>query len=266
MGARETVSAPEGTVVRVENLFSIVPARLKFLKKDATERRQINALVTRYAMAYPHVRFHLRQENRITLQTSGNGDLREVLAGLYGPDAARQMLEVLADEDEVNLSGFISPTGLTRASRREITFFVNGRWVQDYTLTSALVQAYHTMLMVGRFPMAVIFLKIEPQWVDVNVHPAKAEVRFQHRDLIFRAVRREPAVPYWPMPLFPTWTLMHLPAGCLQIRISLSVGKRVRPGKCPWQLLMSHCLGKNQKKLSQAYHAAGFHFCVSLGR
>ncbi|HLF90976.1 MAG TPA: DNA mismatch repair endonuclease MutL, partial [Anaerolineales bacterium] len=186
----EPVGAPQGTVVRVENLFYNVPARLKFLKADTTERRQIDALVTRYALAYPHVRFQLRQDGRISLQTSGNGNRREVLGILYGTDTARHMLEVDAAYEDFHLTGFTSPTSLTRSNRSEITFFVNGRWVQDSALTAALIQAYHTLLMVGRFPMAVLFLELPPEMVDVNVHPTKAEVRFRERDRVFADVAR----------------------------------------------------------------------------
>jgi DNA mismatch repair protein MutL len=186
----QPVGAPGGTVVRVEDLFLNVPARLKFLKSDRTERRLIDTLVMRYALAYPQVRFQLRQENRQSLQTSGNGDSREVLANLYGVEIAKQMIEVLADDDELCVTGFVSPTGLTRSNRQEIVFFVNGRPVQDSALTTALVQAYHTMLMVGRYPMAILFLELPPEMVDVNVHPAKAEVRFRDRDRVFRGVGR----------------------------------------------------------------------------
>ena len=186
----EPVGAPEGTLVKVEDLFYNVPARLKFLKTDTTERRQIDNLVTRYALAYPKVRFHLHQDGRAGLQTSGNGDRREVLAALYGVDIARQMLEVLAEEDGLNVSGFISPTSLTRTNRREINFFVNGRPVQDAALSAALLKAYHTLLMVGRYPMAVLFLELTPEAVDVNVHPTKAEVRFREPDRIFTGVQR----------------------------------------------------------------------------
>jgi DNA mismatch repair protein MutL len=189
-GSIQTTGAPAGTLIRVENLFFNVPARLKFLKNDSTERSQIDALVTRYAMAYPKVRFHLKQEARLALQTSGNGDRREVLSALYGVDTARQMLEVLADYDDLRITGFISPISLTRSNRKEVTFFVNGRPVQDPMLTTALLQAYHNLLMVGRFPMAVLFLEMPPQLLDVNVHPTKAEVRFQDRDLVFSAVQR----------------------------------------------------------------------------
>jgi DNA mismatch repair protein MutL len=177
-------------VVRVENLFYNVPARLKFLKSDTTERSQIDGLVTRYAMAYPSVRFHLMQENKVTLQTSGNGERREALGALYGVEIARQMLEVLAESEGLRVTGFISPLTLTRSNRREITFFVNGRPVQDVTLVTALVQAYQNLIMVGRYPMAVIFLDLDPSDVDVNVHPTKAEVRFRERDQVFSAVQR----------------------------------------------------------------------------
>jgi len=186
----EPAGLPGGTTVRVEDLFLTVPARLKFLKTDATERSQIDSLVARYALAYPDVRFQLVQDGHSSLSTPGNGNRREVLAGLYGVDLASQMIEVLRQEENLNLTGFISPVSVTRATRRDITFFVNGRWVQDPALSSALVQAYHTMLMVGRYPAAALFLMREPEEVDVNVHPAKAEVRFRRQDKVFSVVQR----------------------------------------------------------------------------
>jgi DNA mismatch repair protein MutL len=127
---------------------------------------------------------------------------------LYGVDTARQMLEVIAEDDGLKLSGFISPISITRSNRREMTFFINGRWVQDIPLNAALTQAYHTMLMVGRYPLTTLFLELEPGAVDVNVHPAKAEVRFREQDRVFsfvqRAVRRA-LLAYAPVPsLVPT--------------------------------------------------------------
>ncbi len=189
-GPLQPVGAPAGTVVRVEDLFFNVPARKKFLKTDRTERRQIDTLVTQYALAYPQVRFHLRQEKRQSVQTSGNGDRREVLADLYGVEIAKQMVEVLSEDENLQVTGFISPTTLTRSNRREIKFFVNGRPIQDAALVTAVIQAYHTLLMVGRYPLAVLFLKLPAHLVDVNVHPAKAEVRFRDRDHVFRGVGR----------------------------------------------------------------------------
>ena len=199
----EPVGAPAGTVVRVEDLFFNVPARLKFLKADVTERRAIDALMTRYALAYPHIRFKVTQDGVLALQTAGDGDRRAILAALYGVEVARQLLEITAQETGIHLSGHISPTSVTRSNRREITVFVNGRWVQDAALTTAVVQAYHTLLMVGRYPLGALFLEIEPEDVDVNVHPAKAEVRFKNPDRVFgfvqRAVRRG-LLAYSPVP------------------------------------------------------------------
>ncbi|MHB0966094.1 MAG: DNA mismatch repair endonuclease MutL [Bellilinea sp.] len=224
-GQVTSTGIPIGTVIRVEDLFYNVPARLKFLKSDMTERNQINNLVTRYALAYPQVRFELEQDGKIVLRTTGNNDRREILAQLYGVEVARQMLEVTLEEG-VRVSGFISPVALTRSNRREITFFVNGRWVQDAALVAALMQAYHTLLMIGRYPLAVLFIQLEPEEVDVNVHPAKAEVRFRSPDQVFSAVQRAvkrallayspvPNVntPYWNAPVYqqravdPAWDM-----------------------------------------------------------
>lgn len=190
IGTVEVVGAPVGTLVRVEDLFFNVPARLKFLKRDQTERQQIDALVTRYALAYPQVRFQLFHDGTPIFQTTGNGNRREVLAQLYDVEISRQMLEVEYEDEMVSVSGFTSPVGLTRSNRKEITFFVNGRWVQDTALSTALLQAYHTLLMVGRYPMAILFINLHPEEVDVNVHPTKAEVRFRNPDRVFSAVSR----------------------------------------------------------------------------
>jgi DNA mismatch repair protein MutL len=202
----EAVGAPVGTLVRVEDLFYNVPARLKFLKQDVTERRAIDGLVTRYALAYPGVRFRLTDGTTPTLQTSGDGDRRAILAALYGVDVARQMLEVLSEEDGIRITGYISPAALTRSNRREMTFFINGRWVSDTPLTQALMQAYHTLLMVGRYPLTTLFLEIDPQEVDVNVHPAKAEVRFRNQERVFSFVQRSTRralLAYSPVPSLP---------------------------------------------------------------
>lgn len=190
LSAVEPIGAPPGTVVKVADLFYNVPARLKFLKKDVTERRHIEEFVARYALSYPHVRFQLRQDDRLTIQTSGNGDRREVLASLYSVDLAQQMLEVLAEYEQLSITGFTSAISFTRSNRREITLFINGRWIQDSALVTAVVQAYHTFLMVGRYPQSELFLELPPELVDVNVHPTKAEVRFRERDLVFRGVQR----------------------------------------------------------------------------
>jgi DNA mismatch repair protein MutL len=189
VGAVQQIGAPVGTMVRVQDLFFNTPARLKFLKSPASERRRIDNLVVQYALAYPQTRFHLYQDGKAALQTSGNGRRRETLAAQYGAEIARQMLEVDYSERDLQVSGFISPTALTRSNRREILFFVNGRPVQDSALSSALLRGYHTYLMVGRYPLAALFIDIPAEAVDVNVHPAKAEVRFRNPETVFSGVQ-----------------------------------------------------------------------------
>lgn len=199
----EVMGVPVGTVVSVRDLFYNTPARLKFLKREQTERQQIDGLVTRYALAYPDRAFKLTQDERVILQTSGNGDRREVLTQIYGVELARQLLEVDFADEGMRISGFISPIALTRSNRKEMTFFVNGRWVQENALSSAVMHAYQTFIMVGRYPISILFIQVEPEEVDVNVHPAKAEVRFRKPDQIFslmqRAVRRA-LLAYSPVP------------------------------------------------------------------
>jgi DNA mismatch repair protein MutL len=184
------LGAPQGTHILVEELFYNVPARLKFLKSDRAENRRIQLFFTRYALAYPNVRFSLEIDGRSRLRTSGNGDRREILAALYSPDLARRMIEVNAEHEDMTVAGFISPTDVTRANRGQLNYFVNGRWVQDIALSTALIQAFRGLLMVGRFPLAALFIEIPSKNVDVNVHPTKAEVRFLDTDHVFSIVQR----------------------------------------------------------------------------
>ncbi len=192
--AREPSGRPPGTVITVEDLFFNVRARRKFLRTERTERRHIDILVTRYAMAYPHLRFTLAHEGRTTFQSNGSDDLREVLVAVYGATNAAQMIKVGSSEvpsaSPIRVEGYVSAPSLHRSNRNEITLFVNGRWVQDQRLAFAVTQAYHTLLMSKRYPLAVIQVELPPEEVDVNVHPAKTQVRFRDGDAVFRAVQR----------------------------------------------------------------------------
>lgn len=184
------VPAPTGTEVHVEDLFFNVPARLKFLKTDNTENRQITGLVTRYALAYPHIRWSLEQDGRLIFQTTGSGNQKEILQELYGTQDAKELLPIEYSAQEISIKGYVSSLSLSRSHRRDITLFVNGRWVQDTSLTAAVIKAYNTMLMVGRYPVAILFIQLPPNRVDVNVHPSKAEVRFREPDQLFSALQR----------------------------------------------------------------------------
>ncbi len=188
--SRDLVGAPQGTVIAVGNLFYNVPARRKFLKSVTTEKRLIDEFVTRYALAYPAVRSRLSHEGRVTFQSQGSGDLVDVLVGIYGAEIAGELLPLDGSGATVSVSGYVGPPGLHRANRNQITLFVNGRWIRDNRLTYAIIQAYHTLLPTGRYPVAVVFVELPYEQVDVNVHPAKTEVRFRDADAVFGAVQR----------------------------------------------------------------------------
>ncbi|MFA5611739.1 MAG: DNA mismatch repair endonuclease MutL [Anaerolineaceae bacterium] len=199
----QRVAAPQGTEITVEDLFFNVPARLKFLRKDITEAKHITGLVTRYAMAYPWIRWSLIQNGNPEFQSTGSGDRLEILQALFGTQESKSLMPLNFNDKDLTIAGFISDLSLTRSNRKDITLFVNGRWVQDPMLTAAVIRAYNTMLMVGRYPVVVLFLEIPTHLVDVNVHPTKAEVRFREQDQVFsgvqRAIRRG-LLAYTPIP------------------------------------------------------------------
>ncbi|MFZ4826861.1 MAG: DNA mismatch repair endonuclease MutL [Phototrophicaceae bacterium] len=189
----QRVGIPNGTVVTVENLFFNTPARLKFLKSDSTEKRHVAAVVMNYAMAYPHIRFVLSQDGREQLHTHGTGNLADALVSILGIEEFSKMVDVQWEKnatDVYRVHGYTSIPDYSRADRSRITLFVNGRAVQDSKLGFAVVQAYHTFLMQGRFPIAILCIDVNPAFVDVNVHPAKAEVRFSDPNVVFSAVQR----------------------------------------------------------------------------
>ncbi len=186
---KEPKGAPVGTMVSVENLFYNVPARRKFLKHPATETAHITEVVVHYAMAYPEVKFTLFKEGQLSFQSPGSGNMREVLARVYGSEVAGAFLELETVEGYLKVHGYISPPSLHKAQRSH-TFFVNRRWVQDSILSKALLEAYHGFLPAGRYPVAVISLELDPLHVDVNVHPTKREVRFRNPEEVFQALQK----------------------------------------------------------------------------
>ena len=191
-----------GTVITVENLFYNTPARLKFLRSEATESSHIVELVSAYAMAYPELRFYLLDNGRLVLQTSGNGRLYDVLIKAFDLAMAQQMLEVHPEESpaavedgiarsaDVHVTGYVGMPGLHRATRNYQIFFVNRRWIQDRSLSFAVEEAYRTLIPAGRHPVAVLSITMNPADVDVNVHPTKREVRFRDPRSVFSAVQR----------------------------------------------------------------------------
>jgi DNA mismatch repair protein MutL len=184
--------SPAGTTITVEHLFHSVPARLKFLRQPRTEAGHIHEVVTHYALAYPAVRFRLTVDGRQIFQSTGAGSLYDVLIAVHGLELAADMLalEELAEDDRVVVSGYTGVPVLHRANRSYITLFVNRRWIQDTSLAHAVAQAYHGLLPVGRHPVAVVLVDVDPAEVDVNVHPTKREVKFRDGRRVFSAVQR----------------------------------------------------------------------------
>jgi len=176
--AEGETSAPRGTVMTVKDLFYNTPARLKYMKTIQTELGHLSDMVYRHALARPDIAFSFRHNGNVLLKTTGSGDLRQVAAAIYGTASAKSMAELAAEHPDYTLTGLVALPEETRASRNAITVLVNGRYVRSPAVMQALLAAYHTLLPVGRYPLAILHLRMHPTLVDVNVHPAKLEVRF----------------------------------------------------------------------------------------
>ena len=189
--AVEPAGRGPGTTVEVTDLFYNTPARRKFLKAESTEFGHVNRVVTRYALANPDVAMSLTHDGRETFATTGQGDRRGAIMSVYGRDVAESMREVEHD-DAVSVHGYVSDPETTRSTREYLATYVNGRYVTDSTLREAILDAYGTQLAPDRFPFAVLFVAVEPDAVDVNVHPRKTAVRFDDeravRDAVSEAV------------------------------------------------------------------------------
>jgi DNA mismatch repair protein MutL len=184
--------APSGTSVTVRDLFASVPARLKFLKTRSTETGHAAHLVEQYALAYPDVRFTVTSDGRRVFATSGDGSLAAVLVAVYGLSVAEQMIP-LPDSftpEGLAVSGYVSRPSCYKATRHYLSFFVNRRWVQSRTLSYAVEEAYHSLLLSGRHPVVVVNITLDPSLLDVNVHPAKTEVKFLQERRVYAAVQR----------------------------------------------------------------------------
>lgn len=187
-------AARQGTDVRVTDLFFNTPARLKYLKSPQTELTRITDIINRLALANPAVAFSFTHNGKEIFRSAGNDNLQQVIAAIYGIKAGRKMLPIAGQDDDFTVSGFVSLPELTRASRQYITITINHRYIRNFELTKAIIQGYESKLMVGRYPIAVVNIDLDPVLVDVNVHPAKREVRLskeaQLTKLIVRTIRQ----------------------------------------------------------------------------
>ena len=181
---------PTGTTVQVVELFSNVPARRRFLRSAPAETARIQEVVTRYALAYPSVRFTLTTDGREQVNATGSGNLQDVILSLYGRDVAARMLPVSGGDGHVSVSGYTGAPDFSRHNRSHLTLLVNRRWVYHRSVMYAIEQAYQGALPDRRYPLAVINVDLPAEEVDVNSHPAKREVRFRNENRVFSAVRQ----------------------------------------------------------------------------
>ncbi|WP_159883391.1 DNA mismatch repair endonuclease MutL [Paenibacillus puerhi] len=184
-------ASSRGTDIAVRELFYNTPARLKYMKTIQTELGHVTDYMYRLALAHPGIAFTLKHNGNTLLQTLGNGDLLNTVAAIYGTAVARSMLKLEGETLDYKLTGFISKPELTRANRGGITTVINGRYIRNYTLALALLQGYHTLLPINRYPIAVLHLQMDPALIDVNVHPAKLEARFSKEQELMQFVERE---------------------------------------------------------------------------
>ena len=185
--------APVGTTVIVRQLFGNFPARRKFLRSPASEQSRIQIVVAHYALAYPEVGFELRPDRGRPFSSPGAGDLRDAVAAVHGPQVAQAMIELDSEEGEESepqVQGLVGPPSMDRANRRYISLFANRRWVQNRSLSYAIEQSYHGFMAERRYPVAVVNVAVPLDDVDVNAHPAKAEIRFKKEGQVFASVQK----------------------------------------------------------------------------
>lgn len=192
--AVEKAPGRKGTDLTVSDLFFNTPARLKYMKTIHTELGNITDVVNRLALAHPEVSFRLIHNERKLLHTNGNGDVRQVLAAIYGMNIVKKMVPIAADSLDFHISGYAALPEITRASRNYISTMINGRFIKNYPLAKAIQEGYHTLLPIGRYPIVLLNIEMDPLLVDVNVHPSKMEVRLSKEqelnELVTSAIKK----------------------------------------------------------------------------
>ena len=184
----EDAGCPQGSTITVTDLFYNTPVRYKFLKKDFTEAGYIEDAVTRIALVHPEIAIKLVNSGKVILQTSGNGDMKSVIYSIYGKDVAENVIDVNYTYEDLKITGVVGKPVIARSNRANQLFFVNRRYIKDKILTSAAEQGYKGLLTIGKYGFLVLNMEMNPKKVDVNVHPAKLEVRFEDENQVFKAV------------------------------------------------------------------------------
>ncbi|AVL78378.1 MULTISPECIES: DNA mismatch repair endonuclease MutL [Staphylococcus] len=185
---RKPAKAKRGTDILVESLFYNTPARLKYIKSLYTELGKITDIVNRMAMSHPDIRISLVSDGKTILKTNGSGRTNEVMAEIYGMKIAKDLVHVTGDTSDYHLEAYFAKPEHSRSNKHYISIFINGRYIKNFLLNKAILEGYHTLLMVGRYPICYINIEMDPILVDVNVHPTKLEVRLSKEDQLFELI------------------------------------------------------------------------------
>ncbi len=186
----EEIGAPDGTTFLIRNLFYNTPARAKFLKTPTTEAGYISSFIEQLALSHPHISFKYMQNGQTKLHTSGNNNLKEVIYQIYGRDITKELIEIHTSDvsGDFQIHGFIGKPVISRGNRNFENYYVNGRYVKSKIIMKAIEDAYHTFMMQHKYPFTSLYLTINGEDVDINVHPTKMEVRFSHQEQVYKNV------------------------------------------------------------------------------
>ncbi|WP_251516628.1 MULTISPECIES: DNA mismatch repair endonuclease MutL [Staphylococcus] len=185
---RKPAKAKRGTDILVESLFYNTPARLKYIKSLYTELGKITDIVNRMAMSHPDIRISLVSDDKTIIKTNGSGRTNEVMAEIYGMKVAKDLVHISGDTSDYHLEGFVAKPEHSRSNKHYISIFINGRYIKNFLLNKAILEGYHTLLTIGRYPICYINIEMDPILVDVNVHPTKLEVRLSKEDQLFELI------------------------------------------------------------------------------
>lgn len=204
---QQPAKAKKGTDILVKDLFYNTPARLKYVKSLYTELGKITDIVNRMAMSHPDISFNLVSDDKTVLSTNGSGKTNEVMAEIYGMKIAKDLVEINGETDDYVMKGYVCKPEHTRSNRHYISIFINGRYIKNFVLNKAIIEGYHTLLPIGRYPIVYINIEMDPILVDVNVHPTKLEVRLSKEQLLYDLINNKIKEAFRGMSLIPGTSL-----------------------------------------------------------
>ncbi|BAE04925.1 MULTISPECIES: DNA mismatch repair endonuclease MutL [Staphylococcus] len=186
--SRKPAKAKKGTDITVSSLFYNTPARLKYIKSLYTELGKITDIVNRMAMSHPYIRISLISDGKTLLKTNGSGKTNEVMSEIYGIKVAKDLVHIQGDTSDYHLEGFVAKPEHSRSNKHYISIFINGRYIKNFVLNKAIIEGYHTLLTIGRYPICYLNIEMDPILVDVNVHPTKLEVRLSKEEQLYQLI------------------------------------------------------------------------------